>query len=605
MAISPLLQHSPQIISWLQIVADTDHWLVHLALLCTSPSLRQQLASLLGHLLSRSPRLSKRQSANPFQSQGPNFPVPYLAFAITAIALFVIIVCFVLLRIIMRNRRLRRLGLIPNGPFDRLLGPTREIEDTLTPPKLLEARIAHDARPAALDDDVKAKGWDAVMPISAAVPPVLYSDLFPKPKEQDSAADASGANTGAQNDFSYPPTSSPGDGRSRRLHVPAFLRRHGDGSHSQDGTSGAGPNGSGSDANANPSDVVSKPDTSTAASVNVTVLIAMPSQRTVFPSSQSHYNHAALKSQRSLNVDGIAADKIDEAEESVSGHQGGLRRTASIKSFRTAASAKSIGDARREAFFNKLNEGEANTVTHDLPATDMDDEELPELVFGTASVPIFSRIAGGSAAGREPFAGTLEAYQPLRSELIRLVTSAHEARERKVALEAAAKQAEKDAVNADDGQTTIDERSTTNQGQAAANANAGGAASSNDRRVSASETIDSDTVAMIGSPGLASVPTAHQDGLGDVVNRIMANEPSQQGASLGSGGATSAVGAGQANRFHEDPRPSIGVNSNFSRDEASTPVPAGAHASTLTLDPLLGDSAASDGGARAQAERTA
>lgn len=519
----------------------------------------------------------------------------------------------------MRNRRLRRLGLIPDGPFDRLLGPTREIEDTLTPPKLLEARIAHDARPAALDDDVKAKGWDTVMPISAAVPPVLYSDLFPKKDQESGTTDAHGANAGAQNDFSYPPTSSPTDGRSRRLHVPAFLRRHADGSNSHDGASGAGHNGSGNDASANASDAASKnakPDTSTAASVNVTVLIAMPSQRTVFPTSQSHYNHAALKSQRSLNVDGIAADKIDEAEESVAGHQGGLRRTASIKSFRTAASAKSIGDARREAFFNKLNEGEGDTVTHDVPSTNMDgedEEELPELVFGTASVPIFTRIAGGSAAGREPFAGTLEAYQPLRSELIRLVTSAHEARERKTAMEAAAKQAEKDAANADDGQTTIDDRSTTNQGQAAVAVNAGGAAS-NDRRVSASETIDSDTAAIISSPGIANVPTAHQEGLGDVVSRMMASEPSQHGTSSASPVPASAIGgAGQLNRFHEDPRPSIGVNSNFSRDETSTPVPGEAHAapyntSTLTLDPLLGDNAASYTGAHAHnsgvAERT-
>ncbi|SJX66585.1 uncharacterized protein SRS1_16807 [Sporisorium reilianum f. sp. reilianum] len=561
-------------------------------------------------------RLVKRQSSpsstdntftNPFSGSG----TPPSVFV--TIALFVIIVCFVLLRIIMRNRRLRRLGLIPDGPFDRLLGPTREIEDTLTPPKLLEARIAHDARPAALDDDVKAKGWDAVMPISAAVPPLLYSDLFPKKDQDSGAADANGANAGAQTDFSYPPTSSQTDGRSRRLHVPSFLRRHADGSNSQDGGSGAVTNGSGTDASANAADAVSKnakPDVSTAASVNVTVLIAMPSQRTVFPSNQSHYNHSALKSQRSLNVDAIAADKIDEAEESVGAHHGGLRRTASIKSFRTAASAKSIGDARREAFFNKLNEGEGNTISHDVPATDMDDEddeELPELVFGTASVPIFTRIAGGRAAGREPFSGTLEAYQPLRSELVRLVTSAHKARERKVAMEAAAKQAEKDAANADDGQTTIDERSTANQGQAAV-ASATGGAASNDRRVSASETIDSETAAIISSPGLANVPTAHQDGLGDVVSRMMATEPSQHATSLGS-----APGSGQPTRFHEDPRPSIDVNSNLSRDETSTPVPGETHdaaydTSTLTLDPLLGDNAASYSGPRAPnssaAERT-
>ncbi|GAC97375.1 hypothetical protein PHSY_004960 [Pseudozyma hubeiensis SY62] len=541
----------------------------------------------------------------------------------TPIALFVIVVCFVLLRIIMRNRRLRRLGLLPDGPFDRLLGPTREIEDTLTPPKLLEARIAHDFRPAAYDAEVKAKGWDAVMPISAAVPPVLYSDLFPKSKtsgtgsSSGAVADPVGTNAGAQDDFSYPPSSSPTGGLTRRLHVPSFLRRHGD-SSSHDDANGTARNAFTAEASYNGTDADAKnakADTSTPASVNITVLIAMPSQRTVFPSTQSQFDQAAIKSQRSLNF--TSTDKIDEVEESVSGHQGGLRRTASIKSFRTAASAKSIGDARREAFFNKMNEQEGNTVSQDVPATNLDDEdeeELPELVFGTASVPIFARLAGAGAAGREPFAGTLEAYQPLRSELVRLVTSAHEARERKVAMEAAAKQAEKDAANADDGQTTIDERSTTNnQGRVGATADSGVAASAG-HRVSASETIDSETAAIIGSPGLATVPTAaHQDGLGDVVSRMMA-EPSQHGTSTSSPVPAPAIGGHLDHRFSEDPRPSIGVNSNLSRDETSTPVAGEAHAgayntSTLTLDPLLGDSAGSYTGAPARhahgAERTA
>lgn len=507
----------------------------------------------------------------------------------------------------MRNRRLRRLGLLPDGPFDRLLGPTREIEDTLTPPKLLEARIAHDFRPPAYDAEVKAKGWDAVMPISAAIPPVLYSDLFPKSKNPDSGASSGvGDATGANPDFSYPPTSPATGGLTRRLHVPSFLRRHGD-SASHDDASGTGHNGTANGASANGNDGDSKNDTSTPASVNVTVLIAMPSQRTVFPSAQSQHSHTALKLQRSLNPDGITSDKIDEVEESANGHQGSLRRTASIKSFRTAASIKSIGDARREAFFNKMNEQEGNTASRDVAATDLDDEdeeELPELVFGTASVPIFTRITGAGAAGREAFAGTLEAYQPLRTELVRLVTSAHEARERKLAMEAAAKQAEKDAANADDGQTTLDERSTNNPGQAAENAN-NGVVASNGHRVSASETIDSETAAIIGGPGLANVPTAsHQDGLGDVVSRMMAADTTQHGPSMSSPVPASAIGGGQLDRFSEVPRPSIGINSNLSRDETSTPVPGQDHAdphntSTLTLDPLLGDNAASYNGTHA------
>ena len=228
---------------------------------------------------------------------------------------------------------------------------------------------------------------------------------------------------------------------------------------------------------------------------------------------------------------------------------------------------------------------------------DEDEEELPELVFGTASVPIFVRIPGASAsaAGREPFAGALEAYQPLRSELTRLVASAHEARERKAAMEAAAKQVEKDAANVDDGQTTIDERSTSNNpGQTDAAINSG-AVGSNGHRVSASETIDSETAVILGSAGLASVPAAaHQDGLGDVVSRMMA-QPAHPTISESSVVPAPAILSGvQPDRFTEAPRPSIGVNSNLSRDETLLTLPDHDAAepyntSTITLDPLLGD----------------
>ncbi|SPC68168.1 probable conserved hypothetcial protein [Ustilago sp. UG-2017b] len=549
-------------------------------------------------------RLVKRQNGNGFPYSGPNLPVPFLAFAVTAIALFVIVVCFVLLRIVMRNRRLRRLGLLPDGgPFDRLLGPTREIEDTLTPPKLLEARIAYDFRPAAYDAEIKARGWDALMPISAAVPPVLYSDLFPNNRNQENgeataSGDAESGNAGAQNGFFYPPTSSHTGGLARRLHVPSFLRHDG---HAHDDATGTGPNGPGNETVSNAADGDSKrpaDDTSTPASVNVTVLIAMPSQRTVFHCTQTQYSPAALTSQKSLNLDNVASAKIDEVKESGEAAESrSLRRTASIKSFRTAASAKSIADARREAFFNKMTEDEGNVAANDLPSTlfdDEDEEELPELVFGTASVPIFTRISGYAATGREPFAGIVEAYQPLRSELIRLVTGAHEARERKAAMEAAAKQAEEDAAKADE--TTIDERSTNQAQAAAAGANTGGL-TADGHRVSASETIDSEAAAIIGSPGMATVPTAHQEGLGNVVSRMIMPEPAiaQHGTSTSSPAPASTIG-GDTHRFSEDPRPSIGVNSNLSRDETVTPGPGDANAapystSSLTLDPLLGDNA--------------
>ena len=552
-------------------------------------------------------RLIKRQSFGGSQNQGPNLPVPFLAFAISAIALFVIVVCFVLLRIIMRNRRLRRLGLLPEGPFDRLLGPTRETEDTLPPPKLLEARIAHDFRPGTNDAEIKTKGWDAVMPISAAVPPVLYSDLFPtsKTKGQENDPSNGGADgDGAQVGFSYPPTSTSTGGLARRIHVPAFLRRQGDDSQNDD-TAGSGAHGVRSEAGVNATDGDTKPataDIATPASVNVTVLIAMPSPRTVFAPPQAQYNNATVRSQRSFHVDAVTSDKIDEIEESLGAQEtrSGLRRTASIQSFRSAMSAKSVGGARREAFFHRMTSEVGKVPTTNLPTTkldDDDDEELPELVFGTASVPIFTRIPGDNAAGRQPFAGTTEAYQPLRSELIRLVTQAHEARERKAAMEALAKQAEKDVANADDGQTTIDER-LPNQGEAAGHPANGGVAADG-RRVSASETIDSETAAIISAPGLANIPTSHQEGLGDVVSRMMMPEHtgSQHGTSIRTPVPASAIG-GTLLQSSEDPRPSIGLTSILSRDETATPVPSDADAptyntSTLTLDPLLGDNARS------------
>ena len=47
--------------------------------------------------------------------------------------------------------------------MDRLIGNTRQIEDTLVPPKLWEAKIAHEWAPSKTDSEARKKGWDAVM----------------------------------------------------------------------------------------------------------------------------------------------------------------------------------------------------------------------------------------------------------------------------------------------------------------------------------------------------------------------------------------------------------------------------------------------------------
>jgi hypothetical protein len=108
---------------------------------------------------------------------GTNLPIPFIGFSLAAIALFIVVVAFVLLRIFLRNRRLRRLGIFVEDDFfpGRFMGaPSRVIEDTLPPPKLWEAKIAdvrkappsyHSA--AGWGDDMKEKDrvhtWDSLM----------------------------------------------------------------------------------------------------------------------------------------------------------------------------------------------------------------------------------------------------------------------------------------------------------------------------------------------------------------------------------------------------------------------------------------------------------
>ncbi|CAO1624123.1 unnamed protein product [Jaminaea pallidilutea] len=155
---------------------------------------------------STSSTASSGPSYKPFYANdGGSQPAPFFTFALAAVALFVIVVAFVLLRICVRNRRLRRMGLLPEGgPMERFLGAgglpagfgTREPpEDNVVPPKLWEARIvpmaakngagkvapspswndeiSRDEKSAAAASDA-GSGWGSLVPMAASLPTSLY-----------------------------------------------------------------------------------------------------------------------------------------------------------------------------------------------------------------------------------------------------------------------------------------------------------------------------------------------------------------------------------------------------------------------------------------------
>ncbi|SPO41718.1 uncharacterized protein PSFLO_07200 [Pseudozyma flocculosa] len=636
-----------------------------------------------------------------FGGNGNGTP-PSVFTLIIAIALFVLVVAFVLLRIIVRNRRLRRLGLLPDGPIDRILGQAREVEDTLAPPKLWEAKIAHDYMPQRTDPEAKLRGWDAVMPVSAALPPSVYSDLFPndtastKDGEKNKGGNGSGANGST-----YPPTSQVRSNMvSRHMHLPGFLRRGGGGAA---GTGGAleaasagndSPNGatagvagvtgssSGDDADATTTPVG---DDALPASVNVTVLIAMPSPRTVFPAAQlgrkgsstgvgsggrqqpappptttaaasaGSSGFSPLTRVRSTRLDEVLHEhhEGDEDEEhgiaSTDAQASRLQRKASAKSFRTVGSTKSLAEARREAFFGAMADehekdnqqqgstqaaaAAASSAAAAAPPTattapflgasagDDEDEELPELVFGTASVPIFRKASSTSAsattpaAARKTFGDHADRHQPIRRELLELVAAAHEARERKTRNDTAAKEAE------------------ASKGSEDAHSVAGGAggggiagflgrtmsssAAANPNRTSGTETLDSDRDIQLNAMDGA--------GLGDVVGRMMAQNvdhapartssssrlgqaqpqpqaqppvqaaPSTTATTAQPNSSTSGLGLGAIRTSAPSPdigAPPLGASarpsvSSSTLDPPTPRVEQHARTSTTTLDPLL------------------
>lgn len=450
------------------------------------------------------------------------------------------------------------MGLYPDGPIDRLLGNVREIEDTLPPPKLWEAKIEDVRRGGSSNGNGKGgggyldekngsgmmnmgiKGWDSLMvsrvetnrakvvvclpftmltvfpsplrececesfffvkqPVSAALPPSLYPILVPESSNPNAATTAT---IGAS---SYPPpTNAYSDVHSHYTggrniltrRIPAFLRRGG-----EEGDASTNPSVPTSDSQKDKSKAEGgtssnqdsessiKPEDLMNASVNITVLIAMPSPTTVFPSSLSSRNPqkknlpnatstTSLRSPASIQTFSSAVAGIDVSEDD----KGKARRAPSV---RTAASGKSLAEARREAFFaaenleepqpdqvqvlHRQSQDEDRKETYDL--NDDDEEELPELVFGTASVPLFRKvyndglqsqystglnnnngIAGPSRMASIPMSISLSSpnstdlNHPSKSDLVNLLNLAQLGREAKTKRMEALKEAEEKKQN--------------------------------------------------------------------------------------------------------------------------------------------------------------
>lgn len=407
---------------------------------------------------------------------------------IIAIALFVLVVSFVLLRIFVRNRRLRRLGIYPESPIERLLGGApREYEDNLPPPKLWDAKIAdisaHNQGALARAEkswlgggvgagEVKDHGWDALMPVAAALPPSLYPIIY----AQDTA---SASNTGNAALAPTGPNSATalGAGRFGRR-MPNFLRRSTNEAATE--ADAEAVNGTSTNAQADSGEVAGiaqtnnttdkqnndtgNQDEKLSASVNITVLIAMPSPSTVFPTVHKPNNNsvASLRHSASRLGNGSATmlpstSKIDEVQEDADmdalSDKGKAKKAPSIRSVRSVSTIKSLGDARREAFFadaaqrssidrevSKPQEQQTETQN----AYDYDEEEeLPELVFGTASVPLYSRIVSGKQTQGVP--STL--IPPTKDEIMSLMSTVAEARTRKVQPAGKADQKSEEAEN--------------------------------------------------------------------------------------------------------------------------------------------------------------
>lgn len=426
---------------------------------------------------------------NPGTGQGA--PLSVFTFII-AIALFVLVVAFVLLRIFVRNRRLRRMGIYPEGPIDRLLGGNfREFEDNLPPPRLWEAKITEVGAGGLASEksgleiessETKRHGWDALMPVSAALPPNLYPIIYQSNEKSSHSFEPPST---------YPPP--PANHHTARInrHMPQFLRRQtGDGPETVPGAASlALPSA------ATATDLASalgggngeKGEEKVAASVNITVLIAMPSSRTIFPTNRRLHpstSTTTLMNQRSATNVGAVA-KLQEAnangdiDQDALSLKGKARRAPSLRSVRSTASMKSLGETRREAFFSQITKDEAGkgiptspVAAAPAPAYEEEEEELPELMFGTASVPIFAR-PGSAAQTATVRRGSLtpasRLLQPSKADILALVSAANRAREKKVEVEAAAgvKAKKQDEGDVEANRASVAETSLDGEGRSA------------------------------------------------------------------------------------------------------------------------------------------
>ena len=298
----------------------------------------------------------------------------------------------------------------------------------------------------------------------------------------------------------------------------------------------------GPDAEAEASQEVEKEDpdalTPTAASVNITVLIAMPSSKTIFPSQRRLNGQVSASTLRSpylrhaaSNIPKGVAEEAEE-DEVANAEKGKMRRAPSLRSVRTVASTRSVAEARREAFFASQAAAEADDgaskmsapqptmrpmpVTHPLDGAlgEGEEEELPELVFGTASVPILKRVPHAIASNSFYFQArtttpTSELVHPTKADLRQLLANAKTAQERKLKADAEQKKEADSKLNASASVVTV---GATANGGMGVGADSTRQQHGSDRRSSSQE------------EGRASVASSGQVaalGLGDVVHRMM------------------------------------------------------------------------------------
>lgn len=360
---------------------------------------------------------------------------------VIAIALFAIVVGFITLRMIYQRRRGRPFfgrRAQASGPgneettLSRAATGTQDtsraaentprsaivtVDDPLKPPKLWDAKVAdYDTLatlgytyPASSGPEAQGAGtnaWDRIMPVAAALSPQLYPILFSDQDDKDKV-DARSSSTQGASEVRRRMKSMRSQGRNNHPTSPVINEAH-------DADDDLG-------------------DEPTPANVNVTVLIAMPNASTVVPSNQN--TKLGSKTAPASRVQTLQAEAgvVPDGADSKLARHASVRSARSVRSFRstrTSASARSVASARRSAFFgldydpnldsaadkddktkHKMRVdlvdtepsgrlSDAGSFSEDAKGNDSDDSDddedievdgaLPELMFGTASVPVYT-----------------------------------------------------------------------------------------------------------------------------------------------------------------------------------------------------------------------